>query len=278
MKDMICRHIPWVCCLYLLSAPVVSGNLIQDDFSGVSINTGIWGVTNTVGGSLAPSQTVGKLTTMVTVTGQNQRALLYSVRTDLNFFAQPITLNANIATLGGTGSVMFPVNRYLLIGSFGTNTGFNMNQYYPGSELRFGAWLLAGQTNGVNYLEVGSVRIGNVTANRQIYTGVLTNMSLTLFKTSYSVTASGSDGFSVGSGNSFTGTLANVFSNEYNNSFRFAMGAANSFQGPVAAGASAQWDSIAVIPEPAFLSLALVLGGGLIYWRTIRRARKSMGR
>ena len=276
MNDMIRRHVQWVSCLYLLTVPLVSANLIQDDFSGVSIDTGLWGATNTSGASV-PAQVDGKLTTLVTVTGQNNRALLYSVRTDLNFFAQPITLSANIATLGGTGSVLYPVNRYLMIGSFGTNTEV-VSRFYPGTELRFGAWLLAGETNGVNYLEVGTVRIGNVTAARQVYSGVLTNMSLVLNRTAYSVTASGSGGFSVGSGNSFTGTLANVFSNEFNSIFRFAMGAANSYQGAVTAGASAEWESISVIPEPAFLSLVLVLGGGMIVWRNKRKVRANTGR
>ncbi|HMP76083.1 MAG TPA: hypothetical protein PKE12_07300 [Kiritimatiellia bacterium] len=246
---MICRQVGWAGCLVFILAIHAFPCPTVDEFGGASIDTAIWGSANT-GAASAPSQTGGKLITTVTGTGQNQRSLIYSLRTNLNFFARSLTLSADIAALGGTGSDIRPVNRYLLIGSFGTGAE-TFSRYYPGTELTYGVWLSAGQTNGVNYLEVGTVRIGNVTAIRQVYSGVLTNMSLLLDKTSFSVTASGTGGFSVGSGNSFTGTLANVVEADYAGRFRFAMGAANSYQGAVTAGASAEWNNVSIVPTPA---------------------------
>jgi len=277
MNKSIFRRVLWMCGLYLVSVTLAPASLIQDGFSGTSVNTNIWGTAFT-GGASAPSQADGKLTTQVTTTSQNQRTLLHSLRTDLDFFAQPLTMSADIASLGGTGSELRPVNRYLLIGSFGTNTE-TLSQYYPGSELRFGVWLSAGQTNGVNYLEVGTVRIGNVTTTREVYTGTLSSMSIVLDGTSYSVSATGTDGFSVGIANSFSGTLANVIASEYNDHFRFAMGAANSHLGSVTAGASAEWDSVSVIPEPGTLGLTAMALGVLSLCRyKLNRSRRNVAR
>lgn len=261
-------------CLNLGFLTGASATLIQDDFSGASLNTNVWGSAFT-GGAAAPSQAGGELTTSVTTGGQNQRSLIYSQETDFNFSLQPITMSADIVALGGEGSATQPVNNYLLIGSFGTNTEV-LSRYYPGSELRLGVWLSAGETNGVNYLEVGTVRIGSITTARYEYSGELTSMSMTLYGTSYSVTAEGINGFSVGSGNGFTGTLANVNSAEYNDQYRFAMGSANSYQGGVTTGASAIWDSVSVVPEPGTLALLLIGVGGLAVSRKIsRRARRE---
>ena len=248
MNDMIRRHVQWACCVGLWLTPMAFSCPTLDDFGGASVDTAVWGSANT-GSANAPSQANGKLYTTVTGTGQNQRSVLYSLRTNLNFFTQAITLSADIAALGGTGSGTRPVNRYLMIGSFGAGAE-TFSRYYPGTELTYGVWLSAGQTNGVNYLEVGTVRIGTVTTIRQVYSGVLTNLSLVLNKTSFSVTASGSGGFSVGSGNSFTGMLANVSESDYAGRFRFAVGAANSYEGVVTAGASAEWNSVSVVPAP----------------------------
>lgn len=275
MNKTICRQVQWVCCLNLLFLTVATAGLIQDDFSGASLNATVWGATNT-SGAVLPSQAGGQLTTSVTTAGQNQRALIYSVATDFDFTAQPLTLSADIASLGGTGAQLFPVNRYMLIGSFGTNPEI-LNRYYPGSELRLGVWLSAGQTNGVNYLEVGTVRIGNITTTREIYSGSLSSMSLLLDGTNYSVLASGTDGFSVGSGSGFSGTLANVIASEYNGHFRFAMGSANSYQGSVTTGATAAWDSVSVVPEPGTLSLMLVAGGLVVGWQKRRKTGVRAG-
>ena len=271
MSAVFFRNVQLGVCLNLGFLTLASATFIQEDFSGASLNSSIWGSANT-GGAAAPSQAGGGLTTSVTTSGQNQRSLIYSVATDFDFTVQPLTLSANISSLGGVGTLSQPVNRYLLIGSFGTNTE-TLSRYYPGSELRFGVWLSAGQTNGVNYLEVGTVRIGNVTTTRQIYSGDLTAMSLTLNGTAYSVSASGTGGFSVGTGNSFNGTLANVIASEYDGDFRFAMGAANSYQGTVTTGASAVWDSVSVVPEPGTLALLAIGAGGLMASR--RRLRFS---
>ena len=271
MNAVFCRAVQLGVSLNLVFLTLASATLIQDDFSGASLNTGIWGATNT-SGAAAPSQAGGGLTTSVTTGGQNQRALIYSVATDFDFTVQPITLSANISSLGGEGTLSQPVNRYLLIGSFGTSAE-NLNRYYPGTELRYGVWLSAGQTNGVNYLEVGTVRIGNVTTTRQIYSGELTSMSMTLNGTAYSVSAGGTGGFSVGSGSGFSGTLANVIASDYDGDFRFAMGAANSYQGAVTTGASAVWDSVSVVPEPGTLAMLVLGAGGLMASR--RRLRHS---
>ena len=271
MNAVFCRAVQLGVCLNLVFQTVVSATLIHDDFSGVTLDTNRWGSAFT-GGAAAPSQAGGGLTTSVTTGGQNQRSLIYSVATDFDFTVQPLTLSANISSLGGAGTITNPVNRYFLIGSFGTNTE-TVSRYYPGSELRFGVWLSAGQTNGANYLEVGTVRIGTVTTTRQIYSGELTSMSMTLNGTAYSVSASGTGGFSVGTGNSFNGTLANVIASDYDGDFRFAMGAANSYQGAVATGASAVWDSVAVVPEPGTLVLLVIGAGGVIASR--RRSRLS---
>ena len=271
MSAFFFRNVQLGVCLNLGFLTLASATFIQEDFSGATLNSSIWGATNT-SGAAAPSQAGGGLTTSVTTSGQNQRSLIYSVATDFDFTVQPLTLSANISSLGGVGALSQPVNRYLLIGSFGTNTE-TLSRYYPGSELRFGVWLSAGQTNGVNYLEVGTVRIGNITTTRQIYSGDLTAMSLTLNGTAYSVSASGTGGFSVGTGNSFNGTLANVIASEYDGDFRFAMGAANSYQGTVTTGASAVWDSVSVVPEPGTLALLAIGAGGLIASR--RRLRHS---
>jgi len=248
MKNMKCNHLNWIYCFFFASITLASASQIQDDFSGASLDSNLWGAAHT-GGASAPYQVGGILTTTVGETGQNQRSLIYSVRTDLDFTAKPITLSANIAFLGGAGAETQPVNRYLLIGSFGEGSE-TMSRYYPGSELPYGVWLSAGQTNGVNYLEVGTVQIGKVSTTRTVYTGKLTSMSLTLNGVSYSVSASGTDEFSMGPGNSFTGMLENFHPWEYKNHFRFAMGAANSYQGAVTVGATAGWDSVAVTPGP----------------------------
>ena len=248
MNSLFIKDMQRVCLLNLVFLSLASASLIQDNFEGASLDTNLWGYANT-GGALAPAMADGGLATQVSTNAQNQRSLIYSVKTDFDFTAKPITLSADISALGGEGAVSQPVNRYLLIGSFGTQTEV-LNRYYPGSELRYGVWLSAGQTNGVNYLEVGTVRIGNVTTTRVTYAGQLTSMSLTLHGNSYSVSASGTGGFSVGTGTGFTGTLANVIASEYNAHFRFALGAANSYQGAVTTGASVEWESVSVNPEP----------------------------
>ena len=248
MNNLLRRLVQWLCCVYFVSITLASASQIQDDFGGVSLDQTLWGSANT-GGASVPMQAVGELTTHVVTNSQNQRSLIYSVRTNLNFTIKPLTMSAKIARLGGEGSVTYPVNRYLLIGSFGKGTE-NLSRYYPGTELPLGVWLLAGQTNGVNYLEVGTVRLGNVTTTREIYTGVLTSMSLTLHGSLFTVNASGTGSFSVGVKNSFTGKLANLHAWEYHDHFRFAMGSANSYQGAVTEGASAGWDSVTVTPDP----------------------------
>ena len=248
MNSMLFKDMQRVCLLNLVFLSLASASLIKDDFEGASLDTNLWGYANTEG-AVAPAKAGRGLATHVSTNDQNHRALIYSVKTDFDFTAKSLTLSARISALGGEGSVSQPVNRYLLIGSFGTQAEV-LNRYYPGSELRYGVWLLAGQTNGVNYLEVGTVRLGNVTTTRAIYTGQLTSMSLTLYGTSYSVSARGTGGFSVGTGAGFSGTLANVYAAEYNGHFRFAMGAANSYQGAVTTGAAADWESVSVIPEP----------------------------
>ncbi|HMP76090.1 MAG TPA: hypothetical protein PKE12_07335 [Kiritimatiellia bacterium] len=231
-------------CLNLVFLTLTSASLIQDDFNGSMLDTNQWGTAYT-GGAAAPVQTGGGLMVHVETNSQNQRALVFSTRTDLDFTARPITMAATISALGGAGAVQWPVNRYLLIGSFGTQPEIQ-SRYYPGSELPMGVWLAAGQTNGMNYLEVGTVRLGRVETTREIYQGVLTAMSLTLHGNTYSVSASGIDGFSVGADNRIVGVLANIHTEEYNGHFRFAMGAANSFQGAVSEGASVVWDSVTV--------------------------------
>ena len=249
MSAQISRVMQRVCFFNFVFLTLASASLIQDDFDGISLDTKIWGKANT-GGAAAPMLVDGRLIAQVATNSQNQRSLIYSTRTDLDFTSKNLTLSVNLSSLGGKGGVEQPVNCFLLIVCPGTQPEV-VSRYYPGSELPLGVWLSAGQTNGVNYLEVGTVRLGRVETVRKVYQGVLSSMSLTLLGESYSVSASGKDGFSVGENNRFSGTLPNIHAEEYRGPCRFAMGVANSYQGAVSEGASALWDSVVVTKESA---------------------------
>ena len=244
MSNRFSKLIQRVCSFNFVFLTLASASLIQDDFNGITLDTNIWGNAHT-GGAVAPMLLDGRLTMQVQTNSQNQRSLIYSTRTDLDFTSKKLTLTANISSLGGKGSVEQPVNCFLLIGCPGTQPE-TLSRYYPGSELPLGAWLSAGQTNGVKYLEVGTVRLGRVETVRKVYEGVLSSMSLTLLGDSYSVSARGGEGFRVGENNQFSGTLANIHAAEYSGHCRFVMGVANSYQGAVAEGASAVWESVDV--------------------------------
>ena len=230
---------------------------LVDNFNDGSIDAGIWGSANT-GGANAPTESGGVLNTTVTSSSSNHRSLLYSLATDFDFYATPFTVQASISSLGGTGDADSPVDRYLLIGNDNPET---LSQYYPSTELNpAGVWVSIQNENGVNYVELGTVRVGVLTSDRRSFTGSLEDITLELDGQNYTVTGSGS-GFSMAGGNNFSGSHTLV-AGDFSSTYRFAIGAGNR-QSAVTSGSVGVWDSVVVssVPEPGTLSFFVIALG-----------------
>ena len=211
--------------VWLASLNAPAAQLLFDNFS--STNTSMWGYSNTGGAAL--SITNGNLFPRTTTTGANQRALVASVSNNFDFFTTPmsITLDVTWVSGGNAGGTNVFADRYVMI----TTGGGSERNYINGSA---GASVFASiaRNGGTNLLQVGMIGTnGNFYTSQTAYTGDVTQMVVTFNSAGYSITGSGTNGFSL-SGSDITALWGSniqfIAQTNWNaNGFRLTTGVSN---------------------------------------------------
>ena len=205
--------------VWLASLNAPAAQLLFDNFS--STNTSLWS-SSTTGSN--PVITNGNLFVQANFLGSNQRALLASVATNFNFLATPMSITLDVTSVSGgnAGGTSF-ADRYVMISS---TTGSERN-YISGSSGP-AVYASIARNGTTNLLQVGGIVGGNFNTRQAAYTGDVTQIVLTFNSVGYSITGSGTNGFSLSGGDitALWGTSNNPTLTNWNG-FRLATGVSN---------------------------------------------------